>query len=113
MNRVIQLPCGRNVTLGEYVRSWRVLRSLPPRKPVANWGHFPEEAGDILRAISFGVQDRINRHLAYYGKGRKWGDTWQNDTARASRDVNTPRLAVHWVPAHLRARLADRLAETA
>jgi len=56
----IGLPCGRGVTVGEFVRSWRALQGLPGDSLVGRWSHFPEEAGSILREISRGVQDRIN-----------------------------------------------------
>ena len=107
--RVIGLPSGRKVTLGEYVRSWRALKTVSPDKPIANWSHCDTRAGEILREIAFGVHDRINRHLPAYGRGRKWDSTWQADMMRTGRDVNTPRLAVHWMPVEFRARVGHRL----
>lgn len=63
---LITLPGGRKVTAGEYVRSWKILRTLPANRPVANWDHFPTPAGAILREISRGCADRINRHLPWW-----------------------------------------------
>lgn len=56
----IALPNSRRVTIGEYVRSWRQLKTLPPGKSVAGFNYFPASAHTILRELSFGVQDRIN-----------------------------------------------------
>jgi hypothetical protein len=58
--RVITLPGGRSVTLGEYVRSWRVLKTMPAGASVAGWDWHPVRAGDILREIAYGVMDRVN-----------------------------------------------------
>jgi hypothetical protein len=58
--RVITLPSGRQVTIGDYVKSWRFLKTLPPEKQINGWSHFPETAAWILSAIRFGVMDRIN-----------------------------------------------------
>lgn len=58
--RVITLPNGRQVSLGEYVRSWRILKTLPAHATVAGWSHFPETAAYILAEIRFGVMDRVN-----------------------------------------------------
>jgi len=68
-SRVITLPSGRSVTLGEFVRSWRLLQTLPAGRDIdRGWNWYPESAGEILRQISRGVHDRINRHLPWYAK---------------------------------------------
>lgn len=112
---VIQLPNGRAVTLRAYVAAWRALRLMHPAARLNGWGHFSETAADILRAMSYGVHDRINRHVPGHGIGRKWADSWQNGAWSCARLVNTPRLIVlpSTVPAEFRGRLAARLHDEA
>ncbi len=69
MKRVITLPGGRVVTIGEYVRSWRILKTLPPDREVARWTWHPVSAGEILRDIRRGIHDRINQAAAYSKRG--------------------------------------------
>lgn len=107
---VIRLPDGRRVTVAEYCRSWRALKAMEPRALVRGWGHFATDAGAILRAIREGVHDRINRRLAWSQDGRKWAPIWQRDMQRAARDLNHPRLCIHWLPVDLRERFGHRLA---
>lgn len=109
--RRIRLPSGHSVTLGEYVRSWKALQTLAPDRLVERWSHFATPAGEILRAISFGVHDRINRRLPWYGQGRKWDSQWQLETYRAAQQLNHPRLVIRWLPVWLKARFAHRLRE--
>lgn len=113
----IRLPNGRSVRIATYVNAWRVLRAQlgPGHSPmhhdslINGWDHFPTLASDVLRDIRFGLHDRINQHIPGYGVGRKWDSMWQTETMRTARAVNTPRLAVRWVPHGFRARLAHRL----
>lgn len=107
----VRLPKGSLVSLGRYVAAWRALRSLPPDAHVRGWDHFPTPAGDVLRKMRAGLHDRINVHLPWWGKGRKWENTWQWDAHRCAREVNTSRLVVRWVPKDLRKRLAHRITE--
>lgn len=107
---VIRLPDGRVVTVAEYCRSWRALKAMAPRALVRGWDHFPTEAGAILQALREGLHDRINRRLAWSQDGRKWAPIWQRDMARAARDLNHPRLRIHWLPPELRERFGHRLA---
>lgn len=58
--RYITLPGGRKCGLGEYVRSWKALKALPPETYVANWTWFEVRADSILKEIRYGVHDRIN-----------------------------------------------------
>ena len=111
IQRVITLPGGRQVTLGEYVRSWKALKHLPPDTTIERWSWSHNDAAHILRAIHAGIHDRINRHVPGYGQGRKWSAEWWWPAWRMARDVNTPRLVVHAtsVPFEFRARLAHRL----
>lgn len=105
----IRLPNGRSVGLGKYVAAWRKLRKMNPDDQVRGFGYFPEDAAYILREMRFGMHDRINRHIACYGVGRKWDQDWQQHAMQAAHAVNTPRLVVRWVPPDLRKRLAHRI----
>lgn len=60
MVRVITLPNGHRVTLGEYVRSWKILKTLPPHQDVTGFSIFPQSAAWILKALRYGLLDRIN-----------------------------------------------------
>jgi hypothetical protein len=57
---VILLPNGKRCSLGEYCKSWRTLKTLPPDTEVKGWTWFPVKARMILTAIRRGVQERIN-----------------------------------------------------
>lgn len=107
--RVIRLPNGRHVGLRAYVAAWRVLLRTTPDANVRGFDYFTQTAGEVLAAFRAGLQDRINRHLPGYGRGRKWSSDWQRDAGHTARAVNTPRLIVRWAPLDLRARLAHRL----
>jgi hypothetical protein len=107
--KVIRLPNGKVCTLPTYTRAWKQLKGCDPNAHIAGFGHFPERAHDVLRALRRGMHDRINRHLPWYGKGRKWDEQWQLDTRRASRDLNHPRLVIHWLPSWLKARFGHRI----
>lgn len=111
MRHTIGLPDGRSVSVREYVRSWRVLRTLSPDRLVNGFYWYPETASIILRALRVGMHDRINRHLPGYGIGRKWDPNWQAEMRRAANDLNCPRLVIHWLPPDLRSRFAHRLAQ--
>lgn len=56
------------------------------------------------------LMTKINRTLPQPG-WRKLDSGWYWEMWRASRDLNTPRLAIHWLPTELRARFAARLAD--
>lgn len=107
--RYITLPNGKPCGLGVYVAAWRQLQTLPPHEEIRGWDHFPTEVRGILAEISRACDERINRHLPWFERGRKWEWVWQADTARAARALNTPRLVIHWLPAWLKTRFAHRL----
>ena len=107
---VVRLPNGLQCPIPSYVAGWRALRGMDPCAKVRGWDHFPTEAGAILRALRAGMHDRINRHLAWSQETRKWSPLWQADMARAARDLNWPRLRIHWLPPELRERFGHRLA---
>lgn len=110
--RVIALGDGRRVTLGAYVQAWKTALAAPAtawfRTSPCRWsgGH----RDDVLREFRAGLDDRINRHIPGYGRGRKWDSQWQIEARRASRDLNQPRLVIRWLPDWLKPRFAERLA---
>lgn len=92
--RVVTLPNGRQVTLATYTRAWRALRATGPGVEVRDWTWYPITAGEVLRSMQAGMNDRINRHMPHYGQGRKWDDDWQRHVLQFARRINTPRLIV-------------------
>lgn len=112
--RVVTLGSGRRVTLGAYVRAWRMVRASDP---AAEFFGSPcgdlravETAGESLRQFRAGMVDRINRHLPGYGRGRKWSPDWQRgayDMAWRMRSRIVTRVGD--CPTELRSRLAHRL----
>lgn len=114
MKKAVVLGCGRRVTLESYVAAWKLCIKLPPKTwigpGVDGWG---QNAGEALADLRKGLEDRINRNLPWYGKGRKWSSDWFYPMWRASRDLNQPHLIVRWVPADLMKvpRFAERVRE--
>lgn len=109
MKRIITLPNGNAVGLASYVRAWRTLKQLAPDAQVKAFDWHPSAARDVLRDLHYGMHDRINRHVPSYGQGRKWDSNWFWAAKRLSREVNTPRLIVRWIPQEFRARLTHRI----
>jgi hypothetical protein len=107
--KVIKLPNGRRVTLGAYVNAWRTLLTLRASDRVQGFDYFPQDAGSVLREFRYGLHERINRHLPYFGRGRKWASDYQTETRRAAYALNTPRLVIDYLPPHLKTRFASRL----
>jgi hypothetical protein len=71
----------------------------------------PGTAEEALQEFRFGLHDRINRRLSWYGRGRKWESDWRRHALQAALQLNAPRLAIHWLPPHLKARFAHRLSD--
>ena len=108
----VRIPSGRLVSLGAYVAGWRKVAALAATDPdarVHGWDYFAEDAWRVLRDLRDGMHDRINRHIAGYGIGRKWDADWQRAARHCANEVNHPRLIVRYVPPDLRARLAHRI----
>lgn len=100
--RYIALGCGRGIGLGRYVAAWKQYLELAPNiwigKGVSGWG---QTAGEALQDLRRGLDDRINKHMPWFDKGRKWDSDWQAAMWRASRDLNHPRLVIRWLPRDL------------
>lgn len=108
----VLLGHGQRVTLAVYVRAWKTALAAPadawfPRTPCSWAGG---DRAQVLHEFRAGIDDRINRHLPDYGTGRKWRSEWQVETRRAAQALNTPRLAIHWLPQWLKGRFAGRIA---
>jgi hypothetical protein len=103
MSYYVTLGCSRKISLGRYTAAWKTCLALPPEtsigRGVSGWD---ETAGQALAELRKGLEERINKHLPWYGKGRKWSWEWQVETRRAASALNTPRLVIRWLPAHLR-----------
>lgn len=56
--RVITIPNGKRVSLGAYVKTWKLLKTLDPNEEVGGWEWFPVKVSIILRDISDGVMAR-------------------------------------------------------
>jgi hypothetical protein len=59
--KVIVLPNGTRLRLGDYCQAWRRLKAQPPETEISGWEWYPVEARHILRRLREGVTDRINR----------------------------------------------------
>jgi hypothetical protein len=101
MKRVVYLPQGRQVTLANYVRAWKLALTAPE--------------GTI-----FNLTDRINRRIdgfpgtlrpLSHPNTRKHDYQWQLETHRAALQLNQPRLIIDWLPPWLKTRFAQRLRE--
>lgn len=113
--RYITLADGRKIGLGKYVAAWRTCLQLPPETHIGRGiSGFGQSAGEALSDLRYGLHDRINRHIPGYGRGRKWHADWQRAALQASHALNTPRLAIHWLPADLMRipRFRDRVAQS-
>jgi len=77
---------------------------------VVDTGGWPRTyAGNEYRAwFRDCLMHKINRTLPA-SRGRKDNRTWFMEQWRASRDLNTPRLIIDWLPADLARRFATRL----
>jgi hypothetical protein len=108
--RFIGVACGA-VTIKGYVDAWRRVLEAPAGKTFKRslCGMDPASREEILREYSFGVHDRINRHIPWFGRGRKWDEDWQRAMLQAAQTVNRPRLIIDWLPQDLVRRFAHRL----
>ena len=119
MQRVVYLPEGRQVTLGNYVRAWRLALDAPDTATFTNgFNWYPESKRDVLREFRRGLNDRINRRVDGFpgtlrprNASRKLRYEWQSETYRAAIQLNQPRLIISWLPPWLKQRFAHRLRE--
>ncbi len=88
MKRLVYLPQGRQVTLGNYVRTRKVAITITAREGAVfanafNW--YPETKVEELTEFRRGLHDCIN-----------WRIHRQIETYRAAIRLNQPRLIIHW-----------------
>lgn len=105
----------RTVSLANYITAWREVLAASDdavfNESLTGFG--PATRERVLRQFRAGMHDRINRHVDGYGVGRKWDDDWFRGMGHAARQLNTPRLRLHWLPRELHARFGERLCEWA
>lgn len=108
MQHYITLGDGRRIGIAAYVRAWKQCKMFPAHTYIgkSGWG---QTAGEALRDLRAGLDDRINRRIPGYGVGRKWSDDYEREMLHARVRLNQPRLVIDWLPADLRDRFADRL----
>lgn len=98
----------RTYTARQLITCYRWCRQHPQ-------GHVPIDRFETLTADEWVAWFRrcldlkVSATLRGFHHGRKWDKEWQTQAWRTSREVNTPRLAVHWVPYEFRHRLRHRL----
>lgn len=109
--RVITLGNGKQVRLGNYVAGWKRAkkskRGTRFNHGLCGWWSLTRE--EILREFNEGLHDRINRHIPWFGKGRKWNQDWQREMGHAAFLLNNPKLIIDWLPQDLKVRFARRL----
>lgn len=117
MTQRVVIVQGCRIGLGTYAEGWRRVRELKPDVQVKCFNWFADSAANTLRRFREGMHDRINRRVDGFGhvlrpetkRGRKDCSDWYWLMWRTSRQLNTPRLVIHWLPPELRERFAHRL----
>lgn len=113
--RYVTLGNGRQVGLGAYVAAWRAVNAAPDGQEYSHGltGCWSVTALEIRAEYAEGLHDRINGHVTWYGRGRKWDADWQRATMQSARRLNTPRLSVRAteLPPWLRGRMTHRLTD--
>lgn len=97
--RVITLGDGRPIGLGAYMKGLRACMAAPEgteyKRGLTGW--WPVTREEILRDWRASVHDRINRNVAWFGRGRKWDADYQRHMRRDGDRINragTERLVV-------------------
>lgn len=103
----IVLPNGKACGIGRYVAAWKALKAMDPKALCPGFDHFPAPAAEILKALEYGLHDRINKHDPKWLQGRKWQADQQADMwcdSRAVQDIIQRRVRVY----QFRSQLAQR-----
>lgn len=113
MTRIVTLGNGRRVSLTSYVEAWKAAKTMSPDTvlPHGLRGWSPVTVGECLAEFRDGLEERINIRGGIKFTGRKHDSDWQRATTHAARELNTPRLRIHWLPSWLRERFAHRIAD--
>lgn len=111
--KTIYMGNGTTVSLASYIEGWKKALALDQAVmvkagPGAWW---PQSVAQVLEKLRRGMHERINRHVAGYGKGRKWSHEWQAGARQLTDLVNYPHMIVRpgSVPPEFRDRLKDRI----
>jgi hypothetical protein len=109
--RYITLGNGNKMSLKGYCKAWKQAKRLSSDTVFTHGldGWWEVDRNEILRQFNDGLHARINQHIPWYNNGKKWVNQWQIDTLRAARELNTPRLVIHWLPHWLKNRFEHRL----
>src|SRR4051794_18479032 len=86
-SHIIRTASG-SVTLAQYCDAWRRVIASPAGaifKSSLMWVFNPTSREEILREFREGVNDRINRHIPGYGRGRNWSEREQTGLMRDAR----------------------------
>lgn len=74
MAHLVSLPAtNKRVCLGDYVRAIHRAKASPDqefRHGLTTW--WPVTGADVVAEFRAGMADRINRHIPWFGIGRKW-----------------------------------------
>lgn len=116
MSRIyISLPSGRMITLAEFLRAWRFLKSADASELKALRVPFFSERGRVAshaavkRWIDARLFARINSHMPSYGCGRKWTQRWQSLAQQTARFANHTDADLTIAPRELHHRLSHRI----
>lgn len=108
--QVVIVVRGCQVDVRDYAKMWRRVREAPPgstfKESLRGW--WPVTREELLEQFRDGMDDRLSSHMPGYKQGRKWDPDWQNETWRASRQLNQPNLVIDWLPPWLRPRFDHR-----
>lgn len=110
--RCIITPCGRPVSVRQYVSAWYMVRSLPPDTIIRarQWDYCDTTSGRVLRDMRFGLHDRISRHIPAYAAGRRWDGAHQAAMVRLAWALRSKCVVRTCdVPREIAPRLAHRI----
>jgi hypothetical protein len=83
----------------------------------AGFSEVPLSAGEVLLSMRHGLHDRINRHIPWHGRGRRWEDGYFMSLWRDSRrlqDLHDLRVVIHQFESNeARTRFSHLLADAA
>lgn len=100
----------KSVPICNYVASIQTAKANPNQTfshGLTCW--HPCTGSEIVDQFRASLHERINRHIPGRA-GRKWESNWFWEIYRAAKMLNTPRVAIHWLPVDLKSRFSHRLA---
>ena len=67
--RTITIPNGKRVSLGAYVKMWKLLKTMNPEEYVTGWQWFSVKVRDVLNDMSDAAEERLNAGIPYTMRG--------------------------------------------